>query len=80
MPLRREFLRSPDVVHVTGIAAVDEDVPFLEMRQQVGNGRIHHRRRHHQPDGPGFIEFAHEIGERIGPRHLFLDQRLHRFS
>jgi hypothetical protein len=32
--LRRKFLRAPDVVHVAGIAAVNQDVAGLQQRQQ----------------------------------------------
>ena len=45
--LRGEFLCAPDVIHVIGIAAVDEDVVRLKMGQEVGNGLLHDCRRDH---------------------------------
>jgi hypothetical protein len=46
-PLRREFLGAPDVIHVVGIAAVDEDVFRLKVGQEVGDGFLHDCRRDH---------------------------------
>ena len=45
--LRCEFLGAPDVIHVIGIAPVDEDVVGLKMGQEVGNGFVHDSRRDH---------------------------------
>jgi hypothetical protein len=62
-PLRREFLGAPDVIHVVGIAAVDEDVFGLKVEQKAGDGFVHGRRRDHQPDRPRLLQLGHEILE-----------------
>ncbi len=61
--LRRELLGAPYVVHVVRIAAVDEDVAGLERGQQLGDGRVDHGRRDHQPDSARLGELAHQVGE-----------------
>ena len=73
-PLRREFLGAPDVVHVVGIAAVDEDVACLEMGRRsaivlstTAAGTINQTAR-------GFVELLHEVRERGGPHRFLLDQ------
>ena len=46
-PLRRKFLGASDVIHVIGIAAVDEDIVRLKMGQEVGDGFLDDCRRDH---------------------------------
>ena len=75
--LRRKFLRAPDVVHVAGIAAVNQDVAGLQQRQQVGDELVHDCGGHHQPNCPRLLEFLHEVGERGGADGLLLYQVLH---
>jgi hypothetical protein len=55
--LRREFLGPENVVHVVGVAAVDEEVAGLEMGQDVGDELLHKRPRNHHPDRRGFSSF-----------------------
>jgi hypothetical protein len=62
-PLRREFAGAADVVHLIGVAAVDEDVPRAEQRDKFRDGLVHDGRRDHQPDGPRRVEFLHEVRE-----------------
>jgi hypothetical protein len=38
-----------NVIHVVGVPAVDEDVSWCEVRQQIGDGLINNRSRNHQP-------------------------------
>jgi hypothetical protein len=45
--LRRQFLRAPDVVHVIGVTAINEDIAGFQQREQIGDGLVHDRRRHH---------------------------------
>ena len=78
-PPCRELLAAPDVVDVVGIAAVDEDIARLEMRQQVGKGLVHTRRRDHHPDRSRLLEPPNEIRERGGSDRLLPDQLFHRF-
>src|SRR5262249_38386211 len=78
--LRREFPGAADVVHVVGVAAVDEDVAGLEMGQEVGAGYVHDGRRDHQPDGPRLVELLHEVLQRGGAHRLLLDQFFHRLG
>ena len=77
--LRRELLGAADVVDVVGIAAVDEDVAGFEMGQEIGDGLVHDRRRHHQPDRPRLGQLLHEVCERGGADRFLLDQLLHCF-
>jgi hypothetical protein len=59
--LRRQLLGTADVIHVIGIAAVDEDVPGLEMGQQVADGLVHDGRGDHQPDRSRPLQLRHEV-------------------
>src|SRR4030095_8618935 len=77
--LGAELLRTPDVVDVVGIAAVDEDVSGREKGHEVVDGRINSRRRHHQPDGPRRLQLLHEIRDRRGTDGLRPRQLLDRF-
>jgi hypothetical protein len=77
--LRRELFGAPDVVHVVGVAAVDEDVIAFKMREEIGDSLVHDRRRNHQPHGPRFRELLDEIRERGGPNRFLVDQLLHCF-
>src|SRR5262249_16922641 len=68
-----------NVIHVVGVAAVDEDVAGLEMRREVGDGLVHDGGRDHQPDRARLIQFLHELCERGGPHGLLLNQFLYGF-
>jgi hypothetical protein len=74
----RQLLRAADVIDVVGVAAVDEDVARLEVRDDGGDGLVHHRGGDHQPDRTGLRELAREILERCGTRRLVLHQVGHR--
>src|SRR5262249_53233853 len=45
---------------------VDEDVLGREVRDELGDGRVDHRGRHHEPDGPGRVQLLDELRERRG--------------
>ncbi len=50
--VRLELFRAPDGIFVIGITAVDENVAFGKIRQQLLDRLIHRiSRGHHQPDG-----------------------------
>src|SRR5262245_40345881 len=44
-----QLLCAAQVVDVIGIAAVNQDVPFIEEWHEFGDSLIHHRCRDHQP-------------------------------
>src|SRR5205809_4468765 len=73
-----EFFRAPDVVHVIGVAAVDDRIAGYEKRPNIANGLIHDRGGYHQPDRPRLIEFLHEVGEGGSPDRSFPGQSLDR--
>ena len=75
----RQLLRAPDVVDVIRVAAVNDRIARLQMGQQVGDRRVHHRRRDHQPDRARRAQLLHEIRRRSGAHRLLLGQRVDRF-
>ena len=75
-----EFLRAPNIVHVIGVAAVNECIARFEQRQKIGNGLVHHRGWNHQPDRTRLIQFLHEVGERRSTDGSFFGQVLDRFG
>ena len=75
----RQFLGATDVIYIVRVAAVDDRITFGEQRQQVGDGPVHDRRRHHQPDGARLLELFHELRQRSSASNTFLRQLLHRF-
>src|SRR6266536_2364321 len=76
--LRPQLLRAADIVDVVRIAAVDQDVTPLQRGEEIGDGLVHHRRGHHEPDRARLVELLHEIHERGRPDRLVLHQLLHR--
>jgi hypothetical protein len=60
-PLRRKFLCTADIIYVVGITTINHDVSRLEVRQEVGDGFVHHRGRNHQPYRPRLLELLHKI-------------------
>ncbi len=60
------------------VAAVDDDVAGVQMRLEVGDGRVDDRGRDHQPDRARLRERGHERANRVGPGRAFSSQRLHR--
>ena len=71
MPFGRQLLRAADVVDVVGIAAVDQDVAALEMRQQVGDGLVDHAAGTISQTARGFVELLDELRERRGADGAF---------
>jgi hypothetical protein len=76
-PLRRELLRAPDVVPVVGVASVDENIAGLQGGYKARDCLIHGRCRNHQPDGPWFLQFGHEVRERERANGALLGQLLY---
>src|ERR1700730_837010 len=74
-----ELLSATNIIEVVRVAAVNENVAVLEMRQEVGDTLIHSSRRHHQPYRSGPSELFCKIRQRIGSRCSLLNQLLHRF-
>ena len=75
-----EIPRPSDVVHIVGVAAVDEDVAGLEMREDVGDESFHERPRNHHPDRARLLHLLHEIRKRGCPDGPFLDHLLDRLG
>ena len=77
--LRCEFLAAPDVVDVIGIAAVDQDVLAVQVRQQVGDGLSTTAAGTISQTARGFSSFLTRSMSERGSSRLFLDQLVHRF-
>ena len=58
-----ELLGAADVVHVVGVAAVDQDVAWLQVRHHLMDGLVNDSRRHHEPDRARRVEFLHQVAE-----------------
>src|ERR1700730_19450338 len=56
-----EFLGATNIIEVVRVAAVNENVAVLEMRQEVVNTLITSSRRHHQPYRSGLSELSCKI-------------------
>jgi hypothetical protein len=61
--LRGEVFRTPDVVDVVGVAAVDDDVASVEFCGKILQRSVDHRGGNHQPDGSRPLELLHQIIE-----------------
>jgi hypothetical protein len=59
--LWRQFFGATNVVDVVRIAAVNENILRVEVRQEVSDALIHRGCRHHQPYGSWFIELPYKI-------------------
>ena len=57
--LGSKVLRTADVVYVIRVAAVDENVAGFEQQQEIGDTLVYNRRRHHQPNGSGLLQFLY---------------------
>ena len=79
-PVRRELVGTADIVHVVGIAPVDEDVAGLDAGQEVRDGRVHKCRRNHQPNCPRPVELLHEVLQRGSSDRLRAHQFFHRLG
>jgi hypothetical protein len=69
-----KFLGTPDVVDVVGVAAIDENIASLERGQDIRDGLVDDRRRHHQPYRSRLLEFFHQIRQRGSSHRIFLYQ------
>src|SRR5471030_2965719 len=64
-----ELLGAADVVAVVGVAAIDDDVAFLQQWRQRRQRGIDHAGRHHHPDDTWLDQFPHQLFLRRYPRH-----------
>src|SRR6202034_1165411 len=67
-----QFIGSPDVVNVVRVAAVDNDVSFLQASSKVVEGLIDGRGRDHQPDSARWLQLGNEVIERLGSDRAIL--------
>ena len=80
-PFGCQFLGAPDVVDVVGIAAVDEDVARIEVRQQVGDGLVHHCRRAPSARPPAASRASsRDPASDAAPHGVLVDQFIHRLG
>src|SRR5207247_850082 len=75
-----KVFRAPNIVHVIGVAAVDDDVPGREVREHLIDGRVHGRGRDHQPHRPWRLELLHKIDHRRRADGFGAHQLLYRFG
>ena len=73
-----EILGAPNIVDVVRVAAVDQDVVFLQMWNDLGDRIVHRCRRNHQPDGARLGELFHHVRQPRRAHRLVLLQFLHR--
>ncbi len=69
-----EFLGAANVVDVVGVAAVDDDVADVQLAGEFVEGRVHHARGNHQPDGARLAELLHKVVEAKTNRWRLLRQ------
>src|SRR6266566_5188830 len=72
-----KLLGTSDVVDVIGISAIDDDVVFFELTDQIVKRGIHHCCRNHEPDRAGLLEFLDEIVEGTRAGRAFTRKVLH---
>ena len=70
--IRLQAFAADDVVLVTGIAAVDDDVVALHPLHQRVDGLVYHGRRHHDPGRPRPGQFGDEVVHIGGADGTFL--------
>ncbi len=78
--LREQLLRPADVVNVVRVAAVDQNVASLEERHDLGDRRVHHRGRNHQPDRARLRQLADKIFDGRRARGTVFYQVVHRLG
>ena len=78
--LGRDGFRAADVVDVIRVAAINQDVPRLEMGQEVRDGVVHGRRRDHQPHRPRLLKLLREVLKRGCACGFLLRKLLHGFG
>ncbi len=77
-PLLLKLAGAADVVMVVGVAAVDDDVIFLQQWRKLAQHLIDDRRRHHQPGDARRRKRGHEILERMHAARPVGAKLLHR--
>src|SRR5208337_3976356 len=76
--LRRELTGTPDVVHIIGVASVDEDIAAFKVWHKAGNGAVNGRSGDHQPYRTRSLQFTCHVFKRGGSRGALLYKRLFR--
>ena len=74
-----EFLGTPNVVNIVGIAAVDKDISGSKIRYEVRYCLVDGGRRDHQPHCPRLLQFLHQIPQVGGSGRFLAGQFLHGF-
>jgi hypothetical protein len=77
-PFRLQAPGALDVVPVIGVAAVDDDVPGLQQRRELLQGRVDHRRRDHHPGGARLLQLTDQIRHRRGADRALIGESPHR--
>ena len=72
-----EALRTAKIVLVVGVAAIDEDVAFAEMRHELVDHAVDERHREHHPGGLRAFELRGEVGDVGGPDRAIRFEGLH---
>jgi hypothetical protein len=58
------------------VAAVDQCVAQLEIREQLGADLIDERYRHHQPQDPRLLQFRDQVTQRSGTGRALWGERI----
>ena len=76
-----ELLGAPNGIFVVGVAAVDDDIAFGQIRPQLLDGLIDGIARwNHQPDGPRRAQLFDEVRKRMSADGAFVDDPLNRLG
>src|SRR6185295_15910028 len=59
-----QLFGAANIIDVVGIAAVDQDIAALEMRQKISNCAVYRTNRHHEPNGTWLCELFDELRQR----------------
>jgi hypothetical protein len=65
-----KHLGPADVIHIIGVATVNEDITGLEKRQNVDKQLLNMRLRNHHPDRTRLVQLAHHFRERSSANGL----------
>src|SRR5262245_56482092 len=73
---RGQLFRTPNVVDVIGISAINQNVTGLKIRCDGRDHFVHDCGRNHEPNSTRLLQFAHKILHRSGSHGLFFHQFL----
>src|ERR1700681_3380928 len=74
---RGEFFCATNVVNVVGVSSVDEDVAFVELRNEIVQRGIHDSSGNHQPDRARFLQLFNKVIERVAASRAFAGEFLY---